>query len=393
MPSPKSAEATISLTKLAEEYVFESLKKNLPNHIYFHNSGYTEQVYTAAKKLVNAAGLNQADKEILLLASLFHGTGYTENSKNYWNNSAANAARFLKGNKASEGLIKRVADLIQLLNKTAQPKDELGKLFLDACDSYLGSKKFIKRIRRLQKEKEEQKGEKTTILNWQKEQLKKLNNHFFYTNLGEELFGKRKLKNIEKLKRAHKNSLKIKAEREKRTSVSANSGARTLFKTALRNHIDLTSIADQKANMMLSINALIITIGLPAFATYLSGTSYLIIPAIIFLLTSVVTMIIATLSTRPVRTNGETDMSKLLSGKTNLFFFGNFYKLSRDDYEKGIKTIVADRDYLDTSFINDLYFLGIALGDKFRLLRICYGVFVIGVSLSLLAFIITYLLS
>jgi HD superfamily phosphodiesterase len=393
MPLPKSYEATISLIKLAEEYVFESLKKDLPNHIYFHNSEHTDQVYKAAKKLAKAAGLNQEDKEILLLASLFHGTGYTENNKNYWDKSVVNASRFLEENDAPEELIKKVTGLILLLGKNIQPKNELDKLFLDACNSYLGSKKFIKRIRRLQKEKEEQNGEKTTALNWQKEQLKKLHNHFFCTHFGEELFGKRKLKNIEKLKGAHKNSLKIKAEREKRTSVSANSGARTLFKTALRNHIDLTSIADQKANMMLSINALIITIGLPAFATYLSGTSYLIIPAIIFLLTSVITMIIATLSTRPVRTNGETDMSKLLSGKTNLFFFGNFYKISRDDYEKGIKTIVADREYLDTSFINDLYYLGIALGDKFRLLRICYNVFVIGVSLSLLAFIITYLIS
>ena len=35
-----------------------------------------------------------------------------------------------------------------------------------------------------------------------------------------------------------------------------------MFKTALRNHLDLSNLADNKANIMLSVNALIITIAI-----------------------------------------------------------------------------------------------------------------------------------
>ena len=388
-----SKEKKINLASEAEKHVHHILGKKLPNHVYFHDLHHTLQIKKAAKKLAKKASLNEEEKEALVVASLFQFTGYVKNDENYWKKSVAIAESFLQKNNASQKLIDDVKKLIALLSPGSEPDTFTEKLFLDAHHSYLGKKSYTKRLRRLRKEKEEISGEKTSMLEWQKEQMKKLSRHVFYTQLGEELFGTRKLKNLEKIKDGHKKSLKIKSEREKMTSVSANSGARTLFKTALRNHIDLTAIADQKANIMLSINALIITIGLPAFSTYLSGTSYLIIPAVIFLLTSAATMILATLSTRPIKMNGETDLSKLLTGKTNLFFFGNFYKLRRDDYQESIKKIVADRNYLDTSFINDLFYLGLSLGDKYRLLRICYTVFVAGVSLSVLSFVIAYIVS
>jgi hypothetical protein len=80
-----------------------------------------------------------------------------------------------------------------------------------------------------------------------------------------------------------------------------------------------------------------------------------------------------------------------MSGKTNLFFFGNFYRIPQQEYQEAIKKIVAERDYLDSSFVNDLYFLGLALGDKFRYLRLCYNVFVIGVIISVIAFVIAFI--
>ena len=79
-----------------------------------------------------------------------------------------------------------------------------------------------------------------------------------------------------------------------------------MFKTASRNHIDLTNLADNKANIMLSINAIIITITIPLMPTYLEQDMTLLIPATTLLLTCVVSVIFATLATRPISMKGVT---------------------------------------------------------------------------------------
>jgi len=59
--------------------------------------------------------------------------------------------------------------------------------------------------------------------------------------------------------------------------VDNSKGAQVMFKTALRNHIDLTNIADNKANIILTINAIIITIALPLLSAYAPTNHHLYI--------------------------------------------------------------------------------------------------------------------
>ncbi|MEL6924304.1 MAG: hypothetical protein AAFO94_09665, partial [Bacteroidota bacterium] len=44
----------------------------------------------------------------------------------------------------------------------------------------------------------------------------------------------------------------------------------------------------------------------------------------------------------------------------------------------------------DRSIVNDLYYLGEALGDKYAMLRKCYMVFMIGMTLSVMAFALAF---
>ncbi|MGY0425553.1 MAG: Pycsar system effector family protein, partial [Polaribacter sp.] len=48
------------------------------------------------------------------------------------------------------------------------------------------------------------------------------------------------------------------------------------------------------------------------------------------------------------------------------------------------------RDYLYSSLTKDLYFLGLVLNKKYRILRITYTVFMIGVIISVIAFAIAF---
>ena len=173
--------------------------------------------------------------------------------------------------------------------------------------------------------------------------------------------------------------------------IGGNKSAQMMFKTSLRNHLDLAALADNKANIMLSVNALIITIVIPLAASYIAdGNSYLLLPMILLLLTCLLSMVFATLATRPIRMEGHTEMEQIKNGKSNLFFFGNFYKMKFEDYQTGMMDVLAEESKLDGSIMRDLYYLGSSLGTKYKQLRLCYTIFMWGIIATVAAFGISY---
>ncbi|WP_338039089.1 Pycsar system effector family protein [Maribacter litopenaei] len=165
-----------------------------------------------------------------------------------------------------------------------------------------------------------------------------------------------------------------------------------MFRVTLKNHITLSDIADTKANILLSVNAIIISLALSNLIPKLDNPSndYLIYPTVIFVLFSVISMILAVLATRPNVTSGEFTKEDVAKKKVNLLFFGNFHKMSLPDYEWAINELVKDRDYIYSSLTKDLYFLGIVLDKKYRLLRWIYTTFMIGMIISVIAFAVSF---
>jgi len=102
-------------------------------------------------------------------------------------------------------------------------------------------------------------------------------------------------------------------------------------------------------------------------------------------------MIFATLATRPIRMTGKTEQKSIEEGQSNLFFFGNFYKMPFETYKTGIRHVLDEEEYLEDSIMRDLYFLGKSLGRKYAQLRICYTVFMLGVVITVLGFLAAYI--
>ena len=190
-----------------------------------------------------------------------------------------------------------------------------------------------------------------------------------------------------------KKEVKIsKPKKVKLLTIGSSKNAQTQFKTALRNHIDLSAVADNKANIMLSVNALIITVALPLLLDQIQTNQKLVIPTIILAATGLISMMYATLSTRPIKTFGKTTLQQIQDKKSNLFFYGNYHKMSFDEYEDGMRKVVSDNTILDNSITRDLYYLGRTLGKKFDYLRLCYNIFMYGIVLSVLSFVIIALI-
>ena len=199
--------------------------------------------------------------------------------------------------------------------------------------------------------------------------------------------GKRRIKILKEKKKekeiAKKEQLKAKYKNE-----SPDRGIQTLFRVTLKNHITLSDIADTKANILLSVNAIIISVALSNLIPKLDNPSnaYLIYPTLIFIIFSVVSMVMAVLATRPNITSGQFTKEDVTNKKVNLLFFGNFHKMKLDEYEWAIKELVKDKEYIYSSLTKDLYFLGLVLNRKYNILRWTYTIFMIGIIISVVAF-------
>jgi len=384
------------IVERANIYVTDLLEKGLtPDHIY-HNLGHTLSVRDASLELAKNYRLDKEDLELLEIAALFHDTGYTKGYPGHEEVSKGIATVFLKNENFPEEKIEKVMDLIEVTKLGAEPKTLLEKIMKDSDFNTSGGS-YLEKSDALRHEWKVFCGNKMNDLEWLKNNLDFWEGHQFYTGEAQALYGEEKRQTLKKLrkkfeKQAPTTAGKKNSEEELGFSLSKSKSAQMMFKTTLRNQIDLTNIADNKANIMLSINSLLITFGMPLLATQIEKFPSLIWPGGMLLLTCILTIVYATLATRPVKMEGRTDLEKIHQGHTNLFFFGNFFKMNRDDYIKGLTQVTKSEFILDNSIVNDLYFLGRALGQKYYRLRITYSIFMVGMILTVLVFTITFLI-
>ncbi len=182
----------------------------------------------------------------------------------------------------------------------------------------------------------------------------------------------------------------MKEKKEKKGS-KVGRGVETMFRNTIRTHVEFSSMADSKANIMISINTLILTAIVAFLAKSLDANPFLIPPAAILTIVSLSTLIMAIRVTRPQITSGIFTGEDIESKKTNLLFFGNFHNMELKDFEWSMKEMIEDSDYLYSSMIKDYYYLGQILGEKYKSLRITYTVFMYGIVISIIAFAISIL--
>lgn len=354
--------------------------KNKPENKY-HNWNHTLRVYNSVKELVKEDD-ELSDQEILnlQLAALFHDTGYCKKPENHERISADIAVKFLESKGIDSTQVDQIKRLILATDPTHIAVDELEKLIQDADMSGLASRDYRAISESLRLELNNTGKGEIYELDWALKNIKFLKEHRYKSQAGIKLYEKAKQKNLKRLKKktkAMKEDLKVQ-------TIASSKSAQTQLKTALRNHIDLSAIADNKANMMLSINAMILTIGLPLLISVVSQYPQLKYSIALLSLVCIASMIFATLATRPINMKGMTSLKDIPLKKSNLFFFGNFYKMPFDDFEKGIKDVIADNDLLDNSITRDLFFLGKSLGTKYDQLRLCYNIFMYGLASTVL---------
>lgn len=382
--------ATKSLVDLAEEFVRELFEHKVPKEYTYHNVEHTMRVVRKLNELAANTDCDDDNKEILTLSALFHDTGFSEAYDNHEETSKSIATGFLRRHAFPEKKIALILGCIESTKMSSMPANRLQMLIKDADTSSLGSRNFFEYTQYLREELNTVKGEHIDEMGWNYINLQFMKDHRYYTEAGRMRFGPMKKQNLKQIER----NLGLRKEQGKQKSklvtIGSSKSAQTQFKTALRNHIDLSAIADNKANTMLSVTSMILSLAIPLLGTRLNDYPNLLIPTILLLVVCVICITYATLAIRPIVMKGRTTMEDINQKQSNLFFFGNFFRMKYGDYEDGIKYVVADDELLDSAITRDLFFLGMSLGRKYSNLRSCYNVFMFGMIIAVVAFVIAF---
>ena len=380
--------------------VSQLMAEKLPTTCLYHNYTHTKRVFKSTKEIIEHSDLSEEDTDVLLLAALFHDTGYTQGREGHEQTSVEIAQAFLKEQGMENGFIQKVSDCILATCMTAEPKTELEKIIRDADASHFAkdyfeeASEFLRLELRLQGIKDYSKEE------WRVENIRMLQEvHDYYTDYAKTHWNPKKEQNLANMiekqeKKSQKGEQKALAKAKARRE-DPDKAIQSVFRVTLRNHIKLSDIADTKANILLSVNAIILSIALSNLLPKLDNPSnaYLVIPTLVFLAFTVTSMVMSVLATRPNVTSGKFTKEDVENKKVNLLFFGNFHHMDLANYEWAMNEMLNDRDYIYSSLTKDLYFLGLVLNRKYRILRMTYTIFIIGIVVSVLVFAGSFLIS
>ncbi|GAB3530873.1 hypothetical protein GCM10027443_12230 [Pontibacter brevis] len=390
------------LIKQASEFVFKLFKEKLSKKLVYHNYRHTLEVVSVAQELGQRSNIEAGELQDLVLAAWFHDTGYVNAYQGHEEESIRFAREWLTEHNYPEERIQRIEGMIMATKHDVQPRGLLQELLVDADLSNIGKPTFSATAELLRVEWEIFLDKFFSDREWAQFQMDFLLSTSLHTDQAQQMFAAQLGLNIQEQRERLNQEDKKKKKKDKKhreTLAQPKRGIETMFRSTYRTHLDLSAMADNKANMMISLNAIILSIVI----TYVSAQSAIIgsefakhrtiiIPIGLLLLTTLGSLVFAIISAQPEVTSFNINKSKKKVNTRNvsLLFFGNFSKLPLEGFQEGMHDIMRDKKSLYNNMITDIYFLGDVLSRKYRILRISYSIFMIGLVITVLGFAIAF---
>ena len=395
-------EANEHLLSAARTYVTEVYNHKVRPEFVFHNLEHTEDVVEACAHMADHYQLQEEDRLVLMLSAWLHDIGYSAGaSEGHEEVSKQMAIQFLQNQQVNDALIQRVVSCIQATRMPQSPVSLIEKILCDADLYHLSTEDFKARNQLLKQEREHLLGHKIDKKEWRKNNVEFLTNHQYFTEYGQQVLTPKKLENIslfEKKKDEKKAAFQpekeafpykstVSAKEAEKETKNTERGVQTMFRTTSNNHIELSGMADNKAHIMITVNSIILSFTVTYLMPRVAYDTELLVASSILALTCLISITLSILATRPSINSGRFTEEDIRNKKTNLLFFGNFHRMQLNDYQWGVNQMIKDKEYLYNTMMMDIYYLGVVLAKKYRYLRIAYTVFMIGIILSVIAFV------
>jgi len=422
-------EEQFRILSAAQDYVSDLFINKVNKTIHFHTLQHTQEVVAGSETMADYYHLEDEDRFALLLAAWFHDTGYSGgHAAGHENLSIELAVKFLNEHKVNQTIIDKVIGCINATRLPQNPNSLIEQIICDADLFHLGTGDFREKNKLLREELNDFGNLDLSKKDWRKKNIEFLSKHNYFTSYAKENLDPLKQVYLEELNKKAGNEEKPDKKNNKDTKATASPqkekknekknekgltedeqkklddvkkkkekesqserAVSTVFRIVAQSQNNLSQMADSKSNILISVNAIILSIMISSVFDKLKTDTYLQIPFTILVTICVVSMVFSILATRPTVTSGKFTKEDIADKKTNLLFFGNFHKMGYADYDWGMTELLADKNYLYSSMIKDTYFLGVVLAKKYKYLRIAYNIFMFGLIAAMIAFTIAFL--
>lgn len=418
----------ISIQEQTQHYVRSLFDAHIEGKLIYHNLYHTEKVVEAATEIAGHYNLTGRDLFIVTVAAWFHDTGYlTGLPSGHEERGAGMMEAFLSGTPVDPETVAAIRGCILATKMPQSHANMLENIVCDADLFHLGTDEFVERNKLMRKEAGIFQGRKIGKEEWRKGTILFLESHHYRTDYCQSKLAWKQHEHLAALlakeesasddgssgKHDHRHEdkdgyddhtdkmveeneegqLLLTSQANKKNKNGAGRGVETMFKIASTNHQRLSRQADSKAHILIQVNSIIISVLLSLLLRKIDDHMNLVIPGILLLTVNLLTIIFSILATRPHISGGTFSKTDLETRKVNLLFFGNFYNMGLPEFTEGMKQVMDDPDFLYGSLVKDLYFQGIALGRKFRWLRLSYNIFMFGLIIAVVSFVTAALLS
>lgn len=357
---------------------------------------HTRTLVSVAEAISRFCDFNEADSRLLLLAAWLHDLYCDESGELLEEQKILPVTEFLVSCGLTKAEILKITQSIAATRYPQQPQDLLEEALCDAVASFLAADDYVVKAER----KAADSSTKIGQYDWIDQHIALLKKHYYFTKYAKRAFSGGKENNLKLLKKKRKElskdnaeleelweenkSLKKELRKEKEQKVSK--GIETMFRTTMASHLQLSVIADNKANMLISVNAIIASIMISSFFSKFQDVPHLLLPSILLTVVCLITVILAIRSTRPNIKN-----TAVPENKIDFLFFGDFIQLDSHTYRDGIRNIMRDHNLLYNSMADNIYLQGKVLSRKYRLLKLAYTVFALGIGAVLVSYILAWL--
>lgn len=178
----------------------------------------------------------------------------------------------------------------------------------------------------------------------------------------------------------------IQDNQQKKTKKRSDRGKDTLYRIILQNQLRSIAIVDQKANIIIGINTILISIIIATVSIEthflefnFSKNIVLSLPFTVLLLACFVSGVISIIVVRPAS-------NLWVSKNPSLLFFRDYKNEDIDFFRSEMKSLTKSDKKIYEALDVDIFLYGKTVQRKFRLLRWAYLVFMVGLSLTVFLF-------
>lgn len=160
-----------------------------------------------------------------------------------------------------------------------------------------------------------------------------------------------------------------------------------MMKQTRNHHVQLSYLADTKANMLLTISSVVITLSVPHIMT--PGLRQGALVLIGFCLLTIILSTYAVMPKLPINIKTKSGVDAK-SSHFNLLFFGDFVKMPFEEFESAMEDTLNSPSKVYESMTREIYTLGVFLaGKKYRFIRLAYASFIVGAFASVIVTILS----